>query len=373
MAVSVLLLRAAPVLSDLRDPPDKNTSPLSLYQGHTTHSVQPDKETFIQVYRCFQGITAQVRKQRAWSTLPRDLWPAGHWPFGISSQHLSSWPLSLALWLQPPCFLPGISSHILASFRRKAHPNVLSLGSPKAHENNSYSLRWAISVPCWLNVLFWRGWGWVPGGEPPWTYPAGPDSPFHPGGSIVSHMKHWQMLWDQLFFHGVSDFEEYSRLPSPALAPVEGVWCFLEQTLAVVACLSYLSLPYISVTCLQRWPLRPQVPAQHPDTLLPGLSSPYYLIFSCFLCAYSFLSPPRAPLPLLFSFLFKIFINFFGRCTICRTLVPWPVSEPVPPAVESQIVNHWTTIEAPKNFYLKILSCFPPQTVTTLLISYTPI
>ena len=45
--------------------------------------------------------------------------------------------------------------------------------------------------------------------------------------------------------------------------------------------------------------------------------------------------------------------NSFWSCQVaCRILVPWPGIEPVPPAVEVQSFNHWTTNEVPgKNKY----------------------
>ena len=39
---------------------------------------------------------------------------------------------------------------------------------------------------------------------------------------------------------------------------------------------------------------------------------------------------------------------FFFGCTIgYRILVPWPGIEPMPPALEAENLNHWTTREAP--------------------------
>ena len=33
------------------------------------------------------------------------------------------------------------------------------------------------------------------------------------------------------------------------------------------------------------------------------------------------------------------------------TLVPWPGIKPVPPALETQGLNHWTTKEIPENCF----------------------
>ena len=43
------------------------------------------------------------------------------------------------------------------------------------------------------------------------------------------------------------------------------------------------------------------------------------------------------------------FIYFYWPCrTACGILVPRPGIEPVPPAVETQSLNHWTTREVPR-------------------------
>ena len=44
-------------------------------------------------------------------------------------------------------------------------------------------------------------------------------------------------------------------------------------------------------------------------------------------------------------------LKFFWPCRgACRILVPRPGIEPVPPAVEAWILNHWTAREAPVLF-----------------------
>ena len=43
-----------------------------------------------------------------------------------------------------------------------------------------------------------------------------------------------------------------------------------------------------------------------------------------------------------------VLLFFFFGCTIgYRILVPWPGIEPMPPALEAENLNHWTTREAP--------------------------
>ena len=39
---------------------------------------------------------------------------------------------------------------------------------------------------------------------------------------------------------------------------------------------------------------------------------------------------------------------FFFLGAACRILVPWPGIKPVPPAMEAQSLNHWTTREVPQ-------------------------
>ena len=43
----------------------------------------------------------------------------------------------------------------------------------------------------------------------------------------------------------------------------------------------------------------------------------------------------------------------FGHATACWILVPWPGSEPMPPAVEAQSPNHWTAREFPERLTLE--------------------
>ena len=46
------------------------------------------------------------------------------------------------------------------------------------------------------------------------------------------------------------------------------------------------------------------------------------------------------------------FLFFWPRCTAYGILVPQPGIEPVPPAVEAWSLNHWTTREVPKTWYI---------------------
>ena len=45
--------------------------------------------------------------------------------------------------------------------------------------------------------------------------------------------------------------------------------------------------------------------------------------------------------------LFFFFLIFWSCSLACRILVPQPGIKPVPPAVEVQCINHWTTREVP--------------------------
>ena len=53
----------------------------------------------------------------------------------------------------------------------------------------------------------------------------------------------------------------------------------------------------------------------------------------------------------LFIFFFRFL--FFGQAMTCEILVPQPGIKPVPPAVEAQCPNHWTTREVPYTFYFR--------------------
>ena len=48
-----------------------------------------------------------------------------------------------------------------------------------------------------------------------------------------------------------------------------------------------------------------------------------------------------------FHFFLFFFLFFWLHSTACGILVPWPGIEPLPPAVEAQSLNHWTTGEVP--------------------------
>ena len=64
-----------------------------------------------------------------------------------------------------------------------------------------------------------------------------------------------------------------------------------------------------------------------------------------------------------FDFFFFFFF-FLPHCTPCRILVPWPGIEPIPPAVKSRSLNHWTGREVPE-----ILCLFLFLTFSLALIS----
>ena len=46
-------------------------------------------------------------------------------------------------------------------------------------------------------------------------------------------------------------------------------------------------------------------------------------------------------------FKFYIFVNFWQYCVAYEIFIHQPGIEPVPPAVESQSLNHWTAREVP--------------------------
>ena len=46
------------------------------------------------------------------------------------------------------------------------------------------------------------------------------------------------------------------------------------------------------------------------------------------------------------------FFFFWSHCAACGILVPQPGTEPAPPALEAQILNHWTAREVPRLFFL---------------------
>lgn len=57
---------------------------------------------------------------------------------------------------------------------------------------------------------------------------------------------------------------------------------------------------------------------------------------------------PRDPFIWVWSFKWlNFFFLFLPHCMSCRILVPGPGFEPVPPEVEAQSPNHWTTREIP--------------------------
>ena len=60
----------------------------------------------------------------------------------------------------------------------------------------------------------------------------------------------------------------------------------------------------------------------------------------------------------LFFTLFYLISFFWPHHIVCRILVPWPGIELVPPAVEAQSPNHWTTREFPSIFIFKCINKF---------------
>lgn len=60
----------------------------------------------------------------------------GQWTVESPPQHLSPWPLSPSLPLEPPCSLHRVSAHTF-SFSRKAYPKVPPLRSAGTRGNTS--------------------------------------------------------------------------------------------------------------------------------------------------------------------------------------------------------------------------------------------
>ena len=52
-----------------------------------------------------------------------------------------------------------------------------------------------------------------------------------------------------------------------------------------------------------------------------------------------------------FFFPFSFFL-FWPQQAACRILVPQPMIEPVPPAIEAQSPNHWTAREVPVRLFI---------------------
>ena len=86
---------------------------------------------------------------------------------------------------------------------------------------------------------------------------------------------------------------------------------------------------------------------------------PHLLVLGCFLPTLASLTPHLQTIsmanhlycskPNLCEVLF-----IWQHCESCWILVPWPGIEPVPPAVEAQSLNHWTTREIPRSIFLSI-------------------
>lgn len=105
------------------------------------------------------------------------------------------------LLLEPPCSLPGISSCTWASFSHKAHPKVLSLRSPKAHESNSTLGNFSsLLTQCSLSG---ESEGGCLGGEPPYTYPQDTlvprDLHLQPHETLADILKPTFLSWGQWF------------------------------------------------------------------------------------------------------------------------------------------------------------------------------
>ena len=66
-------------------------------------------------------------------------------------------------------------------------------------------------------------------------------------------------------------------------------------------------------------------------------------------------------------FLLFLFCFVLLHCAVCGILVPRPGIKPMPPAVEAQSLNHWTSREVPRDFFFtfkrKKISGFPGSSV----------
>ena len=84
---------------------------------------------------------------------------------------------------------------------------------------------------------------------------------------------------------------------------------------------------------------------QLTQIIVSSLNSHYWLQ-ACLVCTNVHLDS---------SFFPSFFFFFLLHLEACGILVPWPGIEPVPPAVEAQSSNHWTTREFPAapSFYLQ--------------------
>ena len=58
---------------------------------------------------------------------------------------------------------------------------------------------------------------------------------------------------------------------------------------------------------------------------------------------------------------FYLFIHLFIGLAACGILVSWPGIETVPPEVEAQSLNHWTTQEVPIVPILKMRKLRPEE------------
>ena len=54
------------------------------------------------------------------------------------------------------------------------------------------------------------------------------------------------------------------------------------------------------------------------------------------------------------SVFYLLIFYFFGHAAACRILVPRPGMDAVPPVVEAQSLNHWTTREVPFQFFIYV-------------------
>ena len=90
--------------------------------------------------------------------------------------------------------------------------------------------------------------------------------------------------------------------------------------------------------------------------------SPCFNSLTISLCLSSYLRKGPCPPSESMHWLIYCWLNliphffFWPHCVVCGILVLWPAIEPVPPAVETRSLNHWTAREVPLFFILNCLS-----------------
>ena len=243
---------------------------------------------------------------------PTFLRPAARGSIESLPSSLSSWPLSPALFLEPPCSLHGISSHILASFSLKAHPKVLSLRSLEPLKITPYSLGWEISVPFWFDFPFQvrvgvDAGGWAPLVLTQWAHKT-PSKPKHvhtgpPPSATQNPGRNPEASFS--FMQSVVSKNILGFPPHPQCLWKDG-GDLLES-----------KLPGCGLSCVSLTFMWPFCSGDHKlllDPLLPRLLSHHSLLFFLPSPWLLFPSPPRAPLLLCFSLISDLQRSVAQQC-----------------------------------------------------------